>query len=277
MARAHRFFSLSLISLTAALIGCPVADTEPLPAVPELRDGRWAMEISDARAWGDCDGVEPMAMSAALIAMELRHNAHGRVIIDAEGIVLRGEQSGSALFAEGSFGSEGGWAEPMPTEGDAMAPMPGGDDCGCACDCGTEPVEPMPEPCGDEEPGFEGEDGATADSEDEPVDCGVSEPGRGGEAGRDVPPEPGDCGCGCDCGEPSPFVFVTLDAELRHAEAFEGELRVELAGATGSCLVEAEVLAAFLTDDRSFDGEDHSDGEDVAILVEGSPTAVSGG
>ena len=274
MARAHRFFPLSLISLTAALIGCPVAEPTPLPAAPELRDGRWAMEISDAHAWGDCDGVEPMAMGAALIAMDLRHNARGRVIIEAEGIVLRGEQSGSALFAEGSVGGDDDHPEPTPYEADGRGSMPGDEDCGCDCDCWTEPVEPMPEPCGDAEPGVEDDEGASADSDDEPMGCGVSEPG---DPGRAEPPEPSDCDCGCGCVEPGPTAFVTLEAELRHAEAFEGVLRVELAGPRTSCLVEADVVAAFLTDGRAFDGEDRGDGDDVTIAAEEAPTAVSGG
>jgi hypothetical protein len=270
MSRAPRLLPFALVTLTLALVGCPVAEPTPLPmpSEPAIRDGRWAMQLSDVQAWGDCDGAERMALGGALLPLDVRHNARGRLILESEGLQLRGEQHGRSIVADGALG---GGPEPVPYEAAGAEPMPSGDsassggsvgcgDCG-DCGCWTEPVEPMPEPCGDEGPV----------AEDDAPEADVSEPGTGfcGGSPGDEDELPTDCGCGCDCPPASPAVYVAVEAELRHAEALEGSLLVEIRSERGACQLEAQLVAAFLSD-AAPDGWDVWAEAPVAITEEAS-------
>lgn len=248
MSRAHRLLPLGLVTLTLALIGCPVAEPTPMPLEPSVREGRWALQISGARAFGDCGGAPIEAMGEGLLLpMDIHRHHDGGLSFALEGLVLQGDQRGRSIFAEGELL---GGVEPMPYPADVSPPSPGEetDACGCACDCWEE-AEPLPEPCGD---------GATPGSPgaDEPVDCA--------------------CDCADDCrGEPA-FAFLTLDAELRHAEALEGSLRLEVAGPYTSCLVEANVVAAFL-EELVWIGAPEPMEDEPAAIGGGSETRAASG
>lgn len=274
MSRAHRLLPLGLVTLTLALIGCPVAEPTPMPLEPSVREGRWALQISGARAFGDCGGAPIEAMGEGLLLpMDIHRRHDGGLSFALEGLALEGAQRGRSIFAEGELL---GGVEPMPYPADVSPPSPGEETegCGCACDCWEE-AEPLPEPCGDGEDERE----AHEDGSDAAPACGVgSEPGGGATPGSPGADEPIDCACDCadDCrGEPA-FAFLTLDAELRHAEALEGSLRLEVAGPYTSCLVEANVVAAFL-EELVWIGAPEPMEDEPAAIGGGSETRAASG
>jgi hypothetical protein len=234
--------ALSLITLAGLLAGCPAVEpVEPAPDAPTPQSGVWGMHIAEVDGTGLCAELAP-AIQGRVVRLDIDADDRGALVATVLGLDLYGGHSDGFVWGDAELELPRwgyGWDEPVVVYED-------------------EPVEPD-EPDHSDEDADDDVDGEGADPVEPPCEIAVEEEGEYCELPEPQPePEPV-----LDAG-----VYVSLSAELRHAEALDGALVVTISNGWNACDVEARIDAAFLGEDVDVDW-----GDDVEILpaVPGDP------
>lgn len=243
--------ALSLASVAGLLIGCPAVEPElpePAPLVPQ--SGVWGMHIASLDSDGVCARFTP-DVEGRVIRLDIEADERGELYAEVLGLGLYGGHSEGFVWADAELGLPSfGWDEPVVLPEDQPEPV----------DETTEPVEAeaMDDDC--IEP---------AEEESNEGAPGTAPPRVADET------EDSDYGGETDCGEPRESepepsidagIYVALNAQLGDPGSMRGALTVTVSNGVQSCSWEADIDAAYLGQDVSFDDED-----DIVIIAEDEP------
>ena len=245
--------AISLVTLAGMLGGCPVVEPViPEPESPTPVSGVWGLQIADVSADGFCGHIGAAAIGR-VIRMDVVADRDGELALSFFGFDVYGGHADGQAWANAELSGYWGGAYDTPVvvyegeeDGDLMEE-----------EAHSEGSEGSGHSEGSEGSGHSEGSGSTGDPEEgeSPTVSCVSEESDP-EEGR----EPH-----CDTPDPymEPGLFLAFDAEIIDARTMDGFIELTVSDGYDACTFDAEVNAAYLSEDADFDLIGHP--EDIAV------------